>query len=69
VRENAFDELRLLDARDHLQAPAAACALLDLEDRSLLPEYSRDGVHLTESGYDVWAGELRPVLATKGGDL
>jgi hypothetical protein len=31
VRENVLDQLRLLDARDHLQAPAAARALLDLD--------------------------------------
>jgi hypothetical protein len=36
VRENAFDQLRLLDARDHLQAPTAAGALLDLD-----PEYAQ----------------------------
>ena len=34
VRENAFDQLRLLDARDHFKPPAAARALLNL-----YPEY------------------------------
>jgi hypothetical protein len=33
VRENAFNELRLLDARDHVQAPTAAHALLDLDPK------------------------------------
>jgi hypothetical protein len=31
VREDPLDDLRLLDARDQLQAPAAAHALLDLD--------------------------------------
>jgi hypothetical protein len=31
VRENPLDELGLLDARNHLQPPAAAHALLDLD--------------------------------------
>jgi hypothetical protein len=35
VRKNALDELRLLNTRDHSQAPAAAPALLDLD-----PEYA-----------------------------
>lgn len=34
-------------------------------DRSLLPEYSRDGLHLTENAYDVWATEVRQLLAQK----
>jgi hypothetical protein len=36
VRENPLNELRLLDARNHLQAPAAVPAPLDLDpERSL----------------------------------
>jgi hypothetical protein len=31
VRKDPLDELRLLDARDHSQTPAAARALLDLD--------------------------------------
>ena len=30
--------------------------------KSLLPEYSRDGVHLTEAAYDIWANEVKNVL-------
>jgi hypothetical protein len=36
VRENAFDQLPLLDARDHFEAPAAARALLDLDPEHAL---------------------------------
>jgi hypothetical protein len=31
VRQDPLDQLRFLDARDHSQPPAAACALLDLD--------------------------------------
>lgn len=34
-------------------------------DRSLLPQYSRDGTHLTEAAYEVWAAEVRRVLAAR----
>jgi hypothetical protein len=34
VREHPLDELRLLDAGNHLQPPAAAHALLDLDPES-----------------------------------
>ena len=30
--------------------------------KSLLPEYSKDGVHLTEAAYDIWAKEIKKVL-------
>jgi hypothetical protein len=36
VRENPFDDLRLLDARDYLQTPTAARALLDLDPEHAL---------------------------------
>lgn len=31
---------------------------------SLLPEYSRDGIHLKEAGYQIWAKKIRIVLAS-----
>jgi hypothetical protein len=30
--------------------------------KSLLPDYSKDGVHLTEAAYDIWAKEIKKVL-------
>lgn len=32
---------------------------------SLLPEYSRDGIHLTPAAYNIWAKEIRKVLDEK----
>lgn len=34
-------------------------------DKSLLPEYSIDGLHLTPQAYQVWAAEVRSVLKRK----
>lgn len=31
-------------------------------NKSLLPEYSKDGVHLTEAAYDIWAKEIKKVM-------
>lgn len=31
--------------------------------KSLLPQYSADGIHLTEAAYDVWGNEVKRVLA------
>lgn len=33
---------------------------------SLLPQYSRDGLHLTEEAYDLWARQARDVLGRLG---
>jgi len=54
VRENPLDELWLLDARDHLQAPAAAHALLDLD-----PEYAYMDAPTLPSSLFMMAGRIR----------
>jgi hypothetical protein len=36
MREDALDQLRLLDARNHLEPPAAAHTLLDLDPEHAL---------------------------------
>ncbi|QHC67039.1 GDSL-type esterase/lipase family protein [Rathayibacter oskolensis] len=49
-------------------APTAHAGYLDLwpvlagEDGGILPEYSEDGLHLTESGYRAWREALGPAL-------
>ncbi len=34
-------------------------------NKSLLPKYSQDGVHLTDAAYKVWASEIRKILKKK----
>lgn len=37
-------------------------ASLATDDGALKPEYTTDGVHLTEAGYEAWLAELRPAF-------
>ncbi|MWV50355.1 hypothetical protein GRS96_13865 [Rathayibacter sp. VKM Ac-2803] len=49
-------------------APTAHAGYLDLwpvlagEDGGILPQYSEDGLHLTEDGYQAWRDALGPAL-------
>jgi len=71
-RQNETDPDFVDNLNGMLRAYAAATGLsvVDLNpvlcrDRSLRPEFSRDGVHLTEAAYRLWAAELRNVLAER----
>lgn len=62
---------RIQDANIHLRQFSATvrAQFLDLwpafaeEDGEIRPDYSSDRLHLNDSGYDAWLGELRPALA------
>jgi lysophospholipase L1-like esterase len=68
-REREYAEV-IKDINRHLWqfAPTVRAQYLDLwpvfalEDGSLNPDYSDDGLHLVSAGYDAWLGELRPAL-------
>lgn len=70
-REREYAEV-IKDINRHLWqfAPTVRAQYLDLwpalagGDGGIQPEYSDDGLHLTERGYDAWLAELRTGLAS-----
>jgi lysophospholipase L1-like esterase len=66
-RERA-DWIREVNIHVRQFAPTVKAEFLDLwpvfaeEDGELRAEYTPDRLHLTEAGYDAWAGELRSLL-------
>ncbi len=66
MRKNALDERRVLDARDHLELPAAAAAALDFDREHafepLHPGHAHAFRHGTLGGIGV------PRAAARGGD-
>lgn len=75
-RELSFAS-QIKDANRHLWqfAPGVGATWLDLwptfadTDDRLKPEYTDDGVHLNEQGYDAWAALLWPALADLSSNL
>jgi lysophospholipase L1-like esterase len=68
-REDVFTPV-IRSVNRHLRqfAPTVKARYLDLwpvladSDGRLSAQWSTDGLHLTEAGYDVWLAELRPAL-------